>query len=64
MRIPVTVDQTVETLALIDSGAGGMFIDEQFARANNIPLTPLLTAIPVYNVDGTQNRQGAIAHYT
>ena len=63
MRIPVTIDRTVETPALIDSGAGGMFIDEQFARDNNIALTPLINHIPVYNVDGTQNKQGAITHY-
>lgn len=63
MRIPVTLDQTVETLALVDSGAGGMFIDKQFAQNNKIPLTPLTTSIPVYNVDGTLNKQGAITHY-
>ena len=63
MRIPVTIDQTIETPALIDSGAGGMFIDEQFARDNNIALTPLINRIPVYNVDGTQNKQGVITHY-
>ena len=63
MRIPVTIDRTVETPALIDSGAGGMFIDEQFARDNNIALTPLINRIPVYNVDGTQNKQGVITHY-
>ena len=63
MRIPVTIDRTVETPALIDSGAGGMFIDEQFARDNNIALTPLINHIPVYNVDGTQNKQGVITHY-
>ena len=63
MCIPVTIDRTVETPALIDSGAGGMFIDEQFARDNNIALTPLINRIPVYNVDGTQNKQGVITHY-
>ena len=57
------IDRTVETPALIDSGAGGMFIDEQFARDNNIALTPLINRIPVYNVDGTQNKQGVITHY-
>ena len=64
MRIPITLDRTVETSALIDSGAGGMFIDEHFARKNNIPLTPLHNPLPVYNVDGTKNKQGVITHYT
>ena len=40
-----------------------MFIDEQFARDNNIALTPLINHILVYNVDGTQNKQGVITHY-
>ena len=63
MRIPVTVDRTVETLALIDSGAGGTFIDETFARNHNLPLTRLINPIPVYNVDGTRNKQGEITQY-
>ena len=63
MRIPVTIDRTVETPALIDSGAGGMFVDEQFARDNDIALTPLINHIPVYNINGTQNKQGVITHY-
>ena len=41
-----------------------MFIDATFARRNNIPLTPLINPIPVYNVDGTQNKRGQITHYT
>ena len=53
MRIPVTVDRTIETLALIDSGAGGTFIDETFAQNHNLPLTCLINPILVYNVDGT-----------
>ena len=64
MRIPVTIDRTVETPALIDSGAGGTFIDETFARNHHIALTPLITPLPVYNVDGTLNKLGKITHYT
>ena len=56
MRIPVIVDQTVKTLALIDLGAGGTFIDEIFARNHNLPLTRLINPIPVYNMDGTRNK--------
>ena len=64
MRIPITLDRSIETSALIDSGAGGTFLDETFARKHNIALTPLPKPIPVYNVDGTRNKQGAITHYT
>ncbi len=41
MHIQITLEITVKTPALIDSGAGGMFIDEQFTHMHNIPLTPL-----------------------
>ena len=64
MRIPVTIDRTVETPALIDSGAGGNFIDSTFAHKNHLTLMPLVNPITVYNVDGTLNRQGQITHYT
>lgn len=62
--IPVTIDRTVETLALVDTGAGGPFIDENFALKENIKLRPLITPITVFNVDGMKNKQGAISHYT
>jgi hypothetical protein len=49
--------------ALIDSGAGGIFINESYAKQNNIPLSPLQNPIPVFNVDGTPNKDGVITHY-
>ena len=42
-----------DTKALIDSGAGGNFLDENFVRKNGIPVAPLKRGIKVYNVDGT-----------
>ena len=65
MRIPVSItckDRTVETNALIDSGAGGLFIDESFARKSKLPLLPIPHPIPVFNVDGTPNINGTITH--
>ena len=65
MRIPVSItckDRTVETNALIDSGAGGLFIDESFARKSKLPLLPIPHPIPVFNVDGTPNVNGTITH--
>ena len=64
MRIPVTIDRTIETSALIDSGAGGTFIDKSFALRHGITLSPLAKPIPVYNVDGTRNKLGSIKEYT
>ena len=64
MRIPVSIatDRTIETRALVDSGAGGTFIDGAYAATQNIPVSPLLNPIPVFNVDGTPNQQGFITH--
>ncbi len=67
MMIPIhisnhtrTSNKTVETQALIDSGAAGSFIDFNFAKRNNLPLIPLEDAITAYNVDGTENKKGTI----
>ena len=57
MRIPIQISakkQTVSTLALIDSGAEGQFIDINFAKTHQIPLHKLGTPIPVRNVDTHQ----------
>ncbi|TBU36571.1 hypothetical protein BD309DRAFT_842711, partial [Dichomitus squalens] len=65
MHIPVSLtceNRTVETHALIDSGAGGLFIDKSFATKTQLPPKPLPTPIPIYNVDGTPNAEGSITH--
>jgi hypothetical protein len=46
--------------ALVDSGATGLFIDQEYVKSNQIPTTKLLYPIPVRNVDGTPNTDGAI----
>ena len=64
MRIPVSIsnDRIIETLALMDSGAGGIFIDRSFALSQGLTCSRLLSPIPVFNVDGTPNQQGFITH--
>ena len=49
-----TVDTGAKVIveALLDSGATTCFIDEKFAKDNNLNLIPLACAIPIYNVDG------------
>jgi hypothetical protein len=42
--------KSVETTTLLDTGAGGKFIDQY--------------PIEVFNVDGTPNKQGTITKYT
>jgi hypothetical protein len=45
--------QNVKTL--IDSGAGGLFIDQNFAK--NFEINYLDELIKAYNMDGTENKQ-------
>jgi transposase InsO family protein len=49
--------------ALLDSGASTIYIDRTFALKVKLPLLPMATPIPVYNVDGTRNSAGDISHY-
>lgn len=70
MNIPIAIsnDDTVnqilvELKALVDSGAGGVFMDQIFARNKGYRLQKLPEPMPVYNVDGTPNKKGTITHY-
>jgi len=46
--------------ALIDSGAGGTFIDKKFTKQNEIALIPIGKKIQIFNADGTENNSGTI----
>ena len=62
--IPVKISgKNVKTETLIDSGAGGEFIDQNYARTLTLPLQNLIKPIPALNVDGTLNKKGTIKHY-
>jgi len=70
MSIPLTITsekqgkkKKIVEKSLIDSGAGGKFIDQNFAKAQGFELTPLVEPIRVFNVDGTLNKKGTIKHY-
>ena len=58
-----TESETVETNALLDSGARGEFIDQNYTKTLNLPLKTLDKPIPAINVDGTLNKKGTIKHY-
>ena len=47
---------------LIDSEAGGKFIDQNYARTLKLLLQKLAKPIPALNVDGTLNRKETIKH--
>jgi hypothetical protein len=62
ISVPIEIGsskQTVETL--IDSGAGGLFIDQNYAK--NFDINYLDEPVKAYNVDGTENKRGTINAY-
>jgi hypothetical protein len=66
ITIPISITsdksiENVETSALIDSGAGGQFIDQNFAK--RFPIQKLDQALVAYNVDGTENKRGKITSF-
>jgi uncharacterized 2Fe-2S/4Fe-4S cluster protein (DUF4445 family) len=55
--------ESVETLALIDSGAGGKFINLKYAEQLGLPIQPLRKSITARNIDGTLNKSRMITSY-
>ena len=59
------IDQkTIKTKTLLDTGAGGKFIDQNFVRNQKIKMKNLEHPIEVFNVDRTPNKRGTITKYT
>ena len=52
--------ESAEHVALLDTGAEGLFVDPRIAQRKR----KLLTPIRVRNVDGTENENGYITHET
>ena len=61
--LPNEKDETIKTKTLLDCGAGGIFLDQNFARKHNIRQTKLEQPIRARNMDGIDNKQGTIRHY-
>ena len=62
--IPIKIsEKNVKTETLINSGAGGEFIDQNHARTLKLSLQELTKPISALNVDGTLNKKGTIKHY-
>jgi Retroviral aspartyl protease len=62
ISVPINIGlskQIVKTL--IDSGAGGLFIIQNYAK--NFDINYLDEPVKAYNVDGTENKQGTINAY-
>ena len=65
MTIPIQLQigkKTVDANALIDSGAGGIFINKDFVEKHNLFIKELAKPLTAFNVDGTVNKQGTINH--
>src|SRR5271155_1366847 len=60
----VTGNKTVETKVLLDTGAEGLFMDNNYAEEHDIVLQKLPNPITPSNVDGTLNHTGQITHFT
>ena len=59
------IDQkTVKIKALLDTGAGGKFINQNFIQNQKIKTKNLEHPIKVFNVNRTPNKQGTIMKYT
>ena len=62
MLLPISIlseknkERTVEIKALLNTGAGGKFINQNFILAHGIRTHKLEKHITVYNVDGTKNK--------
>ena len=63
IRISETKERTVKTFGLINSGAGGKFIDQNYVKKSGFETHALETPIRAYNMDGTKNKQGTIKSY-
>jgi len=58
-----TENEIVKTLALIDSGARGEFIDQNYARNSGLDIQQLEKSLKFFNVDGTPDKQGTIKYF-
>ena len=56
IRIEGTEERSIETLGLIDSSAGGKFIDQNYAKRMGFKTHKLEKPLQAYNVDGTKNK--------
>jgi hypothetical protein len=57
-------NKIIKTTTLLDTRAGGKFINQNFVRDQKIETKELKYPIEVFNVDGTPNKQGIITTYT
>ena len=57
-------NKIIETNILLNTGAGGMFMNQEYAKKHRIVLHKLRWPITPRNIDGTENQAGKITHFT
>ena len=68
MQIPILIKsdnekESIKTSGLIDSGAGGEFIDQNYARKSSFKFQKLDKPLRALNIDGTKNKKGTITSF-
>ena len=68
ISVPILINrdeskETIETLGLLDSGAGGQFIDQNYARKAGFEIKKLDKPLCALNVDGTKNKRGMFTSF-
>ena len=55
--------EIAEIPVLLDSGAGGIFIDQNHAQKMNYELMEMEKTVKAYNITRTENKRGIIRYY-
>jgi len=55
--------ENVNTPRLLDSRAGGKFIDQNYARKSGFKIQQLEQPLKAFNVDGTENKRGTVKSF-
>jgi hypothetical protein len=56
-------NRSVRILAMLDSGATAIFINERFVLQHNILRRPLTRPIALHNINGSINNAGSLTHF-
>jgi len=68
MTIPIKISgktekENVDTPGLLDSKAGGKFIDQNYTRKSGFKIQQLEQPLKAFNVDGMENKRGTIKSF-
>jgi len=61
--VVISYKRETKEISLLDTGATENFIDSETVKKLHLGMKELPYQRPIFNVDGTPNRQGKISHY-